>query len=437
MASRHRWIRGFLLVAALQSGAQVRPAIFLEIPQLKAMVDGNSAGLLATADFDSFTIHLGKSSTQVEYGSITSKINTESANIVMTTMSTADGIICKFDLSRLGGFKLKPGRNSVEIAFSDRWKRLSYASFLLQVAARPEDVRPFRPAPPERMTAEKYAVIVGVAKYRNTGGGLNNLRYADRDATSLYDFLTSPQGGSFKKENVKLLINEDATSQNVRSALFTFLTKPREQDLVLLYFAGHGSPDPHDRRNLYLLTYDTQLEDMGGTAFPMWQLQDVFVRIIKAKRVITFTDSCHSYGVSGQLYGGSEKSNNLINQYLAAYAASAERAVITASDVSELSAESEKWGGGHGVFTYYVLRGLQGDGDLNRDGTVTAGELFQYVRDQVQKETEFQQTPIAMPGLANALPLVGLDSGGSKMARLVRHDGSGAGFRALHQDDQR
>jgi hypothetical protein len=407
----------WLLATAVESGPQaMRSPIFLEIPQLHAVIDGNSASVISTADFDTFFVHLGKSSSQVEYGSITSKINTESANIVMTTMSTADGIVCKFDLSRLAGFKLRPGRNSIEIAFHDRWKRLSYASFLLQVGSRPEGARPFKSSPPERLTAEKYAVIVGVAKYKNSTGGLSNLRFADRDAMSFYDFLLSPQGGSFKRENVKLLLNEDATSQNLRSALFTFLTKPREQDLVLLYFAGHGSPDPNDKRNLYLLTYDTQLDDMGGTAFPMWQLQDVFVRIIKAKRVITFTDSCHSYGVSGQLYGGSEKSNNLINQYLAAYAASADRAVITASDVSELSAEAEKWGGGHGVFTYFVLRGLQGDGDLNRDGTVTAGELFQYVRDQVQKETDFQQTPIAMPGLANALPLAGLQSTASRRA---------------------
>lgn len=404
-----------LLVTAVQSGPQTaRSTMFLEIPQLQAVIDGNSASTIATADFDTFFVHLGKSSMQVEYGSITSKINTESANIVMTTMSTTEGIVCKFDLSRLAGFKLRPGRNSIEIAFSDRWKRLSYASFLVQVGSRPEGVRPFKSTRPERLTAEKYAVIVGVAKYKNSTGGLTNLRFADRDAMSFYDFLLSPQGGSFKRDNVKLLLNEDATSQNVRSALFTFLTKPREQDLVILYFAGHGSPDPHDKRNLYLLTYDTQLDDMGGTAFPMWQLQDVFVRIVKAKRVITFTDSCHSYGVSGQLYGGSEKSNNLINQYLAAYAASADRAVITASDVSELSAESEKWGGGHGVFTYFVLRGLQGDGDLDHDGVVTAGELFAYVRDHVQKETDFQQTPIAMPGLANALPLAGVERAASR-----------------------
>lgn len=400
--------RALLVLLVLSSSAQERSAIFLDIPLMNLRVDANSGTILPSADIDTFSIRLGKSSTQVEYGSIASKINTESANIIMTTASTPEGIVCTFDLSRRGGFKLKPGRNSVEISFLDRWKRLSYASFLLQIGTRSSEVKTYSAAAPERYTAEKYAVVVGISKYRHPSGGLTNLRFADRDASAFYDFLLSPSGGSFKKENVRLLLNEDATSQNVRSALFTFLTKPREQDLVILYFAGHGSPDPHDRRNLYLLTHDTQLADMGGTAFPMWQLQDVFVRILKAKRVVTFADSCHSYGVSGQLYGGSEKSNNLINQYLATYATSADRAVITASDISELSAESEKWGGGHGVFTHFVLEGLRGQGDVNQDGVVTAGELFHYVRGQVQKETDFQQTPIAMPGLAEALPLTGI-----------------------------
>src|SRR5207248_1667065 len=81
------------------------------------------------------------------------------------------------------------------------------------------------------------------------------------------------------------------------------------QDQVVLYIAGHGAPDPNDPRNLYLLTYDTKLDDMGGTAFPMWQLQDVFTRVLKAKRVITFADTCHSYGFSGERRG--KKSNNV------------------------------------------------------------------------------------------------------------------------------
>src|SRR5665213_3040593 len=90
---------------------------------------------------------------------------------------------------------------------------------------------------------------------------------------------------------------------------------------VVIYIAGHGAPDPIDPRNLYLLAADAKPDDMGGTAFPMWQLQDVFERVLKAKRVITFADTCHSYGFSGARAGaGQRRANNLVNQYLQRYA---------------------------------------------------------------------------------------------------------------------
>jgi uncharacterized caspase-like protein len=138
----------------------------------------------------------------------------------------------------------------------------------------------------------------------------------------------------------------------------------------------------------------------------MFQLQDVFNRVLKAKRVVTFADTCHSYGFSGQR-DRKKKSNNLFNQYVARYANQADRAVITASDISQLSQESEQWGGGHGVFTYYLLKGLKGEADFNKDGTVTAGELFAYVRDNVLKATGGDQSPMALPGLAERIPLSG------------------------------
>ena len=146
---------------------------------------------------------------------------------------------------------------------------------------------------------------------------------------------------------------------------------------------------------------------MGGTAFPMYQLQDVFTRVIKAKRVVTFADTCHSYGFSGASAHG-KKSNNLVNQYLSHFANDSDRAVITASDISQLSYESDKWGGGHGVFTFFLLKGLHGEADFNKDGTVTAGELFAYIHDSVDKATEGNQSPMALPGLAEHLPLSGV-----------------------------
>jgi len=383
-------------------------AIRLTIPQFSISVEANDSAILPNANVSSFDVLIQKQAGQVDYGSIFSKINTEAANIVMTSQSTAEGIVCHFDLAHRGGFDFKNGRNSVEISYLDRLNRVHYASFLLQTAQKGQ---PWRVSPPvttpERTRGTKYAVVVGVGAYKNASAQLSNLKYAARDAEGVRDFLLSPAGGGFAPANVQYLIDESATVQNVRSALFTFLTKAHAEDLVVIYFAGHGAADPNDRRNLYLLTYDTDPSDMGGTALPMWQVQDVFTRIVKAKRIITFTDSCHSYGISGQSNTPS-RSNNLVNQYLTRYAGEGDRAVITASDVSQLSYEDDKWGGGHGVFTHFLLEGLKGAADTNSDGTVTAGELFAYVSKQVGDATDGKQTPVALPGLSANLPLSGI-----------------------------
>jgi len=391
------------------TAADTTEPITLEIPQMQLQLEPNSAAVIASTNFDEILIHVTKSPTQVSPGTLFTKINTQAANMIMTTTTMSDGILCKLDLSHHEGFHLQPGRNSVEFSFADLMKRVHYASFLLQTSGTAAIRDPKRASiTPDRPVAgaDRFAVVVGIARYSDSAGGITSLQFADRDAQDFRDFLLSPDGGSFPKDNIRLLLNEDATSQNVRSALFTFLTKAQPQDEVVLYLAGHGAPDPNDPRNLYLLTYDTKLEDMGGTAFPMWQLQDVFTRVLKAKRVVTFADTCHSYGFSGA--SAHAKSNNLVNQYLSHFANDSDRAVITASDISQLSYESDKWGGGHGVFTFFLLKGLHGEADFNKDGTVTAGELFTYIHDSVDKATEGNQSPMAVPGLAEHLPLSGV-----------------------------
>jgi hypothetical protein len=395
-----------LLLPANAADNSAEP-ITLEIPQLQLQLEPEGAVVIPSPEVDQVLIHVGKRPGQVNPGSIYTKVNTDASNMIMTTTALADGVLCKLDLGHREGFRLRKGRNSVEVSFTDSMQRVHYASFLLQTqeTAAPDrkriSITPDRAAP-----ADKYAVVVGIAHYADSAGGVTSLQFADRDAQEFRDFLLSPDGGSFPKDNVRILLNEDATAQNVRSALFTFLTKAQPQDEVVLYVAGHGTPDPNDPRNLYLLTYDTKLDDMGGTAFPMWQLQDVFTRVLKAKRVVTFADTCHSYGFSGERRG--KKSNNLVNQYVAKAANDSDRAVITASDISQLSYESDKWGGGHGVFTFFLLKGLRGEADLNKDGTVTAGELFAYIHDNVDKATSGNQSPMALPGLAERLPLSGV-----------------------------
>ena len=386
---------------------------WLELPQAgqRVAIDGSLTLEQPPGSIQQLVLHIPAGGPRINYGSIHTKVNTESADVAMKSTNGLDGFTLNVDLTGAGGFPMQPGRNSVELEYQDEFGRAKYYNFLLDFSnpagsgpgGRGFDVIPTKSAP-EKRAGRLFAVVIGISHYASGNGQINDLRYADRDAQSMLDFLKSPAGGGLAAEDTLLLLNQDATTENVRHALFSFLTKPQEQDTVVIYIAGHGAPDPLDPRNLYLITADTKPDDMGGTAFPMWQIQDVFERILKAKRVLTFADTCHSYGFSGARAGpGQRHANNLINQYLQRYASRGQRAVITASDISESSLEDAKWGDGHGVFTYYLLRGLQGEADRNHDGVVTAGELFAYLQQSVRQATDGKQNPRAMVGIASSL----------------------------------
>ncbi len=375
-------------------------------------------------------LHIPRGGSRINYGMIHTKVNTEAADVAMKSSTVAEGLELHIDLTAAGGFPLKPGRNSVELDYEDQFGRAKYYNFLVDFQSPGADPRGSRgivtePATsqrPTRGTGKLMAVVIGISRYQDNTNGIPNLRFADQDASAFADYLKSPAGGGIASQDLTLLLNEDATVQNVRHALFTFLTQAKAEDTVIIYIAGHGAPDPHDPRNLYLITTDAKANDMGGTAFPMWQMQDVFARILKAHRVITLVDTCHSFGFSGLRKGetGGE-GNNLFNQYLQRYAADSQRAVITASDISELSYEDTSWGGGHGVFTWYLLRGLQGEADTNHDGVVTAGELFAYLHKAVPQATSGRQNPRAMDGLAASLIVSSAQKTHAMQKRLPVH----------------
>jgi len=254
-----------------------------------------------------------------------------------------------------------------------------------------------------RTTSSRYAVVIGVSRYRDSR--IRNLKYADRDAESVRDFLLDPKGGGVPRANLLYLANENATFANIHSALFDFLTKPGPDDLAFVYFAGHGTPDPKRPDNVYMVGYDTEVDHIGGTAVPMWDLQASFERTLHAS-VVTFVDACHSGGAKDQLA-------NLSNQNWIRLGYGKHRAVITASDVNELSSEGDKWGGGHGVFTYYLLQALEGAADAKHDRQISVGEVFDYVRRHVVDDTRGAQTPTALAGLARGIILT---HGASKAA---------------------
>ena len=250
--------------------------------------------------------------------------------------------------------------------------------------------------PPSIWLGRRYAVVIGLSKYRDTR--IPALRYAAADARAFYDWAVSPQGG-YAPACIKLLVDRDATAKNLRVALFQWLKAALKEDIVTIFFAGHGSPEsPDSTKNLYLLPYDAEYDNIPSTAFPMWDIETALKRHIKAKRVIVIADACHSGGV-GQSFDIARRAGRGIK--VVSVRSGLEKlsnvqegvCVITAAGDNQLSQEGKQWGGGHGVFTHYLLTGLKGEADSSRDGKVSLGELTLYVSQQVRRATKNAQCP--------------------------------------------
>jgi uncharacterized caspase-like protein len=310
----------------------------------------------------------------------------------------------------------------LELSTTDKAGRQFYASYVILLGDRSaaDETASWKNGAPEKFRGQKYALIVGVSNYRYNDAGITSLDFPDDDARAIAELLRSPAGGSFSPANVTLLIDADASLIAMRSALREIGKRARPEDLVFIFIAGHGAPDPLSSQNLYFLFHDTKVVDMPKTAFPMSELKLFLDTRVAAERVFVMIDTCHSAGVnqrSGKLVTGRELTregdeNNISNFYVKKqFANHKSRAIITSSDVNEVSEESPKWNN-HGVFTWAFLEGLKGKADANKDRIVTAGEAFRYVRDTVRTETRSRQNPIAIPGAAMNLPLATVSAKG-------------------------
>ncbi len=232
-----------------------------------------------------------------------------------------------------------------------------------------------------------YALVVGISKYQNLPPEAQ-LEYPDRDAESVYTVLISAEGGQFPAENVHKLINENATAANIKKELETWLPSvTKDDDRVLIYFAGHGFVSSG---KAYIAPYDIDLKNIPGTSYPMEQLGADIGGKINGKWKVLVTDSCHSGAITP------EADRAKVNQTLLDLQKSLFS--ITASRDREQSFESDKWGGGHGIFTYYVVKGMEGEADTNGDGVVSADELAEYVHTNVRLATNAAQNPTSERG---------------------------------------
>ena len=313
---------------------------------------------------------------------------------------------------------LRPGPNKIVVTATDpdgtlRQETRTVFYDVPQVAA----VAPGETAPtPRPVVRNQWAVVIGVGDYENAS--IPKLRYTVPDAQAIYDTLVGPVG--FKKENVLLLTDtteRKPTLKNIKWALGTFLGRSAQKDdTVLIFFAGHGAPEidirgiEKDGQTKYLIPRDADPDDLYSTALPMDELSTIFERI-EAKRVVAFLDACFSGNREeksvGRTFASKKTRAGTINdEFVERQIRSKGRAIMTASNPTEVSLELPDLG--HGVFTYYLVEGLKGAADTNKDGIVTLQELYTYMQEQVTKKSRSaggNQHPMMKSELEGDLPL--------------------------------
>jgi len=246
---------------------------------------------------------------------------------------------------------------------------------------------------PSTPIGQRWAVIVGVSEYEHAGkGALRNLRYAARDAKRLYEQLVLGDPAHWPRGNVRLLADREATREAVSDAVLSFLKRAQKDDLVLVFFSGHGSPDPSRRTNNYFLCHDTEPTKLASTGFPMWEIDNALERgIIEARRVVVLADACHSGGFVPEGMKDLQIVSRNVSKGMQALGSGAACRVVTSCEPGEVSRERAEWGDGHGAFAYALVKGISGRADSvkeknsrgNGDGRIDLDELVHFVRREV------------------------------------------------------
>src|SRR5262245_5523632 len=247
-----------------------------------------------------------------------------------------------------------------------------------------------------------WAVVIGISSYRNVPPE-GQLRFAHRDAEDLAAFLRTPRGGGFPSNHIEVLVNQDATLSAIRTAIGTWLVRSAEpDDVIYIFFAGHGVIEGES--DGYLLANDSDPQNLYATALQVAELDRIITQRLHARIVVLMADACHAGQIGWTSRGATERA--LITEYLSEVGKSGAGVFrLLASRANERSFEDNRWGGGHGAFTHFLLEGLKGKADVDHDGFIRVGELINYVSEVVSAETKALQHPRIAGSYDPRLPL--------------------------------
>ena len=232
-----------------------------------------------------------------------------------------------------------------------------------------------------KLKKDRLAVIIGIEKYVT----IQNAAYAKSDAEYFTEYAKRAFG--IEGKNIKTLIDDKADLLSSKKALFKWLRQKinKNQTEVFIFYSGHGLASLNDEE-LFLLTNDSDGDFIEDSALSRTSIIER-VASFEPKTVTMFIDACYS--------GETRDSND--DELLIASARPVRKLeddsqlpdnfnMFSASQISQASSSTKKETGvKNGIFSYYLMKGLEGSADINNDRKITNGELYEYLSINVPK----------------------------------------------------
>jgi hypothetical protein len=227
----------------------------------------------------------------------------------------------------------------------------------------------------QQSTRDAIAIIIGIADYKS----LPRADFANDDARAFYDYAMRALG--VKPENIKLLVDGDADEAEILRTFRNWLpSKVKSTTEVYVFYSGHGLPTA-DGQGLYLIPPRAAKDVIDDTAIPFSKI-NAAIQSAKPKSVTMILDACYSgQARSGESLVASARpvqlktENRLFPENFT---------VITASQNDQISSSNPDLQ--HGIFSYYLMKGMEGDADANEDGKITLGEMQAYLVENVGRQ---------------------------------------------------
>jgi caspase domain-containing protein len=265
---------------------------------------------------------------------------------------------------------------------------------------------------------KKVALVVGVGSFIDKR--INPLTYPAIDARAFADTLTK----ECKFNEVKVLVDAEATRHNILTEINNIAKTAQPDDLVVIYIAGHGSPEDLDSAGVnYIVTHDSVVDNLYPTSYKMKDLLDDIQTRIRAQRIVAFIDTCFSGATFKQMpIGWASSSRGLkiessglqidkIGAQLRGttrgikitHSSAAEgrrqqdigRVIIASSRQNEKSWESDSIK--HGYFTYYLIEAIK------NQGAVSIQSLYEYLSAEVSKAVQRDRNASQNPTMVSSI----------------------------------